>query len=308
MVAEFAAAEHVRPDRSVAILGYTRLLEPIQPLERLDGVRLVTTRAGTDHETQAKFAIANVAVTVVAVDLVSVGDIPTSLLEDAAQSESTVLGILALPRDREPPGPSPHDAAERLRSTTDATIPIHTGSLAPPLWGIVSAITSVMRTPGLVNLDLADIRSVLCSKSYAIIGNGAAPSTAAAAVDRALQSIDHSIDAAAESLLYLVGGPAMTIAESVDAVERLQAEMGGGSIVWGTAIDPAKEGVTAHVIGGVPEATWLNGDLDTITRLEPGGSCPKCGGNVVAFVFGENQTTTCDDCGIVGIAARTGSA
>ena len=327
MVGELAAAEHVRPDRSVAVVGYGRLIEAIQPLERLDGVRLVTpepatrppistdggttlrtAQADTDCSVEAKSAIANAAVTFLAVDLASVGAIPTRVLAFADQSDSTVMGILALPSDGEPAGRSPHDALERLRSAADATIPIRTGSHAPTIWGIVSAVSSVMATPGLVNLDLADIRAVLDGKPYAIIANGAAPSTAATAVDRTLQSTDSSIDAVDESLLFLVGGPSMTIAESIDAVELLRAEMGGGSILWGTAIDPDKEGVTAHVIGGVPEATWLDADLDAITRLEAGGSCPKCGGQVAGFVFGENQTAACEDCGFVGIAARTGSS
>ena len=98
----------------------------------------------------------------------------------------------------------------------------------------------------------------------------------------------------------------MTIAESIEAVDLLQPEMGGDSLIWDTEVDPDMHGVISYVIGGVTEATWLNEELVTITQIEAGDSCPKCGGQVVPFVFGENQTTACDACGFVGITARSG--
>lgn len=328
-------SDHVGPDHTVAVLGYGRLQEPVHNLSTIGGVTLigtatderkrlahtdgsvgVTRRSAADGGTVTApviQAVERAPVVFAMTDLEHAGGEPAAALDRVRATESTGIAVVAFPVQGEPAGESPRENLDRLRSAADVTIALRGGHREEALEGMVTAVIDVMATPGFVNLDLADIRTVLAAGPYAAIATGTAKSdpngsaAAVTAVEAALDSISIPITSVATNLVYLVGGPEMTLEAGMAAIEALtDGTADSPSIIWGAAVDDDRESVTAHVVSGIDDAAWLDAELDAAASLTPGEPCPRCGGSVVAYSFGDNETQACDDCGYTGIAASRG--
>lgn len=106
----------------------------------------------------------------------------------------------------------------------------------------VKGITELVTRPGLINLDFADLRTVMKRGGLAMIGQGEAEMEAKAkeSVMTALQSplLDLNISRATAALVNVTGGPDMTIEEAEGVVEELYDRIDPDArIVWGTSID-----------------------------------------------------------------------
>jgi len=115
----------------------------------------------------------------------------------------------------------------------------------------VKGITELITKPGLVNLDFADVRTVMQKGGVAMIGLGD--------VQKALRSplLDVDISGATSALVNVVGGPDMTIAEAESVVEEVYAKIDPEArLIWGAQIDPALEHSirTMLVVTGVKSA------------------------------------------------------
>ncbi|MFB6071808.1 MAG: cell division protein FtsZ [Halobacterium sp.] len=122
----------------------------------------------------------------------------------------------------------------------------------------VKGITELITKPGLVNLDFADVRTVMEKGGVAMIGLGEADSDAKAAdsVKSALRSplLDVDISSANSALVNVTGGPDMSIEEAEGVVEQLYDRIDPDArIIWGTSIDEDIEGEmrTMVVVTGV---------------------------------------------------------
>lgn len=320
-----------RPDHTVAVLGYGRLREVTERLAELDGVRSfipsgepdpTSTHGSASVERRSAAdggvltepvdqAIEFAPVTLVTTDLPTAGSTPLQALERIAETETTGIAIVALPIEGEPAGQRPHEHMDRIRDAAEVTVVLRGDDREQDLRAIATALVDIMATAGYVNLDLADVRTVLSAGPYASIASGTADPDVDAteqpivAVDMALDAFSPgSVDA---NLIYLVGGPEMTLEAGMAAVEALTERTGDSpSIIWGAAIEEQRQTVTAHVVSGIDDDTWLDADLDAAAALTPGDPCPRCGGRVVAYSFGDNETQACDDCGYTGIAASRG--
>lgn len=122
----------------------------------------------------------------------------------------------------------------------------------------VKGITELITMPGLVNLDFADVRTVMERGGVAMIGLGESDSEAKAkdSVKAALRSplLDVDISAANSALVNVTGGPDMAIEEAEGVVEEIYDRIDPDArIIWGTSIDESLEGKmrTMIVVTGV---------------------------------------------------------
>ncbi|MBT4933596.1 MAG: cell division protein FtsZ [Rhodospirillaceae bacterium] len=112
----------------------------------------------------------------------------------------------------------------------------------------IRGITDLIVLPGLINLDFADVRSVITKTGRAMMGTGEASgegraiNAAEAAIANPLLDIV-SIKGAEGLLINVTGGTDMTLFEIDEAANRIRSEVGGDSlIIFGSAFDPALDG------------------------------------------------------------------
>ncbi|HEY5847114.1 MAG TPA: cell division protein FtsZ [Microlunatus sp.] len=108
----------------------------------------------------------------------------------------------------------------------------------------VSGITDLITTPGLINLDFADVKAVMSNAGSALmgIGNARGEDRARAAAEMAVSSplLEASIDGAHGVLLSIAGGSDLGLFEVSDAANLIQsAAHEDANIIFGTVIDDA---------------------------------------------------------------------
>ena len=112
----------------------------------------------------------------------------------------------------------------------------------------VRSITDLMVLPGLINLDFADVRTVMTEMGKAMMGTGEASGE-----DRALMAAQNAIQnplldevslrGAKAVLVNVTGGPDMTLLEVDEAANAISSEVDPeGNIIFGAAFDPSLEG------------------------------------------------------------------
>jgi cell division protein FtsZ len=107
----------------------------------------------------------------------------------------------------------------------------------------VQGITDLITMPGLINLDFADVRTIMSDSGTALMGIGFASSgdnRAKEAAERALRSplIDEEITGASGILLSIAGGEDMTLIEVNEAAEAIRsAATEDTNIIFGATVD-----------------------------------------------------------------------
>ena len=113
------------------------------------------------------------------------------------------------------------------------------------LYQAVKGISDLILVPGLINLDFADVRSVMSNMGMAIMGTGVASgeNRAVEAAQRAISSPlleDNTIQGAHGILLNITGGHDMSLYEVNEASSLIQEEADDdANIIFGTVIDPS---------------------------------------------------------------------
>ena len=113
----------------------------------------------------------------------------------------------------------------------------------------VSGVTDLMIKSGMINLDFADIRSVMTEMGKAMMGTGEASgeSRATNAAEAAIHNplLDETTLKGAQALLINVtGGSDMTLFEADEAANHIRKEVDNDAIIiFGAIIDPKMEGV-----------------------------------------------------------------
>ena len=122
----------------------------------------------------------------------------------------------------------------------------------------VKGITELITKPGLVNLDFADVQTVMERGGVAMIGLGESDSENKAqdSVRSALRSplLDVDISGANSALVNVTGGTDMAIEEAEGVVEQIYDRIDPDArIIWGTSIDEDLSGTmrTMIVVTGV---------------------------------------------------------
>jgi cell division protein FtsZ len=106
----------------------------------------------------------------------------------------------------------------------------------------VQGISDLITVPGLINLDFADVKTIMTNAGSALmgIGHGSGESRAADAARQAIMSplLEQSIDGARGVLFTITGGPDLTLFEVNEAAEIIHAAADPeANIIFGAVID-----------------------------------------------------------------------
>ncbi|HHB83224.1 MAG TPA: cell division protein FtsZ [Devosia sp.] len=132
------------------------------------------------------------------------------------------------------------------------------------LYSGVACITDLMVKDGLINLDFADVRSVMRGMGKAMMGTGEATGedrarhAAEAAISNPLLD-DVSIQGARGLLVSITGGMDMTLYEVDEAASRVREEVGSeANLIFGATFDDSLEGaIRVSVVATGTEAAMV---------------------------------------------------
>ena len=130
----------------------------------------------------------------------------------------------------------------------------------------VKGVTDLMVRPGIINLDFADIRSVMDEMGKAMMGTGEAEGD-----DRAIQAAERaianplldevSLQGAKGVLINITGGHDLTLFELDEAANRIRSEVDpNANIIVGSTLDASNEGVM--------RVSVVATGIDAIERIE----------------------------------------
>ncbi len=141
----------------------------------------------------------------------------------------------------------------------------------------VKGITELITRPGLINLDFADVRTVMTNGGVAMIGMGEADGEEKAkdSVTKALRSplLDVDVSGATSALVNVVGGSDMTVKDAETVVEEVYQRINPDArIIWGAQIDPNLDHTlrTMLVVTGVSSPQILGKDANKRVKSKHG--------------------------------------
>jgi cell division protein FtsZ len=146
----------------------------------------------------------------------------------------------------------------------------------------VQGITDLIKSPGEVNLDFADVQTIMRDGGTALMGVGRASGEkkALAAAQAAISSplLEMSIDGAKRVLYNITGGPEMTLMEVNEAANLItDAADPEATVIFGSAIDDdLKDEVRVTVIA--------TGFSDTLKKQSQGSSSGGEGVTLASFL------------------------
>src|SRR5213593_394032 len=162
---------------------------------------------------------------------------------------------------------------EKLLHTVERGTPLHEAWMMADdiLRQAVQGISDLITIPGEINLDFADVRTIMKGMGMALLGTGVA-SGERRAVDAAQRAIssplleDTSIDGAKGVLINVTGGPDITLDEVAEASTIIHdAADPEANIIWGTVLDANMNGqIKVTVI-----ATGFRRDEDESAVAQP---------------------------------------
>ncbi|CAN5523195.1 cell division protein FtsZ [soil metagenome] len=146
----------------------------------------------------------------------------------------------------------------------------------------VSGITDLITTPGLINLDFADVKSVMSDAGSALMGIGSSrgDERAVAAAEMAVSSplLEASIDGAHGVLLSIAGGSDLGLFEINEAAALVsQAAHPEANIIFGAVIDDAlgDEVRVTVIAAGFDGGTPKRRDLGQPVLRREGAAVPQ---------------------------------
>ena len=144
----------------------------------------------------------------------------------------------------------------------------------------VRGVTDLMVAPGLVNLDFADIRTVMAEMGKAMMGTGEAEGenrairAAEAAISNPLLE-DTSMAGARGLLINITGGEDMTLYEVDQAANRIREEVAeDANIIFGSAIDDSLSGRVRVSVVATGIDTPAPGEMTRPRLVAVGGGAP----------------------------------
>jgi len=247
------------------------------------------------------------SITVFATDFANGTVPPTEWLERLADREGVTIAVVGAPATADELDPTTAREIARLRSAVDATVVIPPGYHRRGIRSVVTTLHELVARPGVINLDPADVRTVLGSGTAAAITTGTARDTGDVAVDAvdaveaALSAPYTDVDSLGSILVNLVGGEDLTLAAAVEAVDGIEASIPDDAVlIWGVAVEESVSAVHAQVVASSDTTPMFDRVLTEARQPSAGENCPRCGGHVAVYTLGERETAACDDCGYSG--------
>ncbi|MGC8609003.1 MAG: cell division protein FtsZ [Thermoplasmata archaeon] len=111
----------------------------------------------------------------------------------------------------------------------------------------IRSVTEIVTKTGIINIDYADIKSVMGSGGVAMIGIGTSKNgedRVLSALEEAMKPklIDVDVSTAKECIIKMVGGPDITISEAGKAMAELKKRVNPKArIIWGLSIDKSMD-------------------------------------------------------------------
>jgi cell division protein FtsZ len=139
---------------------------------------------------------------------------------------------------------------ERLLATIDRRTPLPDAFAAADdvLRQAIQGISDLIIVPGMINLDFADVKTIMSGMGFAIMGTGIGEGDTRAidAAQRAISSPlleDASVKGARGVIINVTGGPDFSLVEVSEASTIIQeAAHEDANIIFGAVIDPTMEG------------------------------------------------------------------
>ena len=177
---------------------------------------------------------------------------------------------------------------ERLLATIDRRTPLPEAFAAADdvLRQAIQGISDLILVPGMINLDFADVKTIMSGMGFAIMGtgNGEGETRAIDAAQRAISSPlleDASVKGARGVIINITGGPDFSLAEVNDAAMIIQeAAHEDANIIFGAVIDPEMHGTVKITVIATgfdrPDASGRAGQPDAgrpaaLHRVAAGG-------------------------------------
>jgi cell division protein FtsZ len=154
------------------------------------------------------------------------------------------------------------EGLSKLKKMTDTVIIIHNDkllSVAPDLplnmafrvsdevlAGATKGIVEMVTKPGMVNIDFADLKTVLKDSGYAVIGTGEGVAAgtddkrAIIALENAIKSpmLDAELGTAKKALINIIGGDSLTLREAESVFQDVAGRISSDAMLkWGARID-----------------------------------------------------------------------
>jgi cell division protein FtsZ len=192
------------------------------------------------------------------------GSIAT-IAHEAKEAGALTVAIVTLPFSSEGKTRMKNalEGLAKLKKITDTTIIIHNNkllSVAPDLplnmafrvsdevlASATKGIVEMVTKPGMVNIDFADLRSVLKDSGYAVIGTGEGMAgndgtpRSTVALENAIKSplLDADLSSASRALINIIGGESLTLREAESIFQEVSSRIRSDALLkWGARIDP----------------------------------------------------------------------
>jgi cell division protein FtsZ len=139
---------------------------------------------------------------------------------------------------------------ERLLTIIDRATPLTDafGAADDVLRQAIQGISDLILTPGLINLDFADVKTIMSGMGFAMMGTGVAEGQDRA-IDAARRAISSpllegaSVNGARGVIINVTGGPDLSLVEVNDASTIVQeAADEDANIIFGAVVDPELKG------------------------------------------------------------------
>ena len=166
----------------------------------------------------------------------------------------------------------------------------------------VQSVTDLMVRPGIINLDFADVETVMASMGKAMMGTGEAEgeNRAMAAADMAISNPlidDYTLKGAKGLLVNITGGEDLKLFEVDEVVNKIRSEVDAeAEVIIGAITDPSLDGrirvsiVATSLDGQQPEGKSVINMVHRIQNRNPGYS--DFGNNGAAQSFNFSSTGT----------------
>ncbi len=235
-------------------IGRAAALEDTEKLiQALDGADLVfvTTGLGGGTGTGAAPVIATLAAEMGALTIAVVTK--PFKFEGRKRALQAEQGLAALRECVDSVITIPND---RLLTSIERTTPLLDAFAAADdvLRQAIQGISDLILVPGLINLDFADVRTIMTSMGVAVMGTGVGqgPDRAVEAARRAISSPlleDASINGARGVIINVTGGPDLSLVEVSEAASIVyEAAHEEANIIFGAVIDPKLEGTVKMTV------------------------------------------------------------
>ncbi|MDC1140445.1 cell division protein FtsZ [Candidatus Pelagibacter sp.] len=168
----------------------------------------------------------------------------------------------------------------------------------------VQSVTDLMVRPGIVNLDFADVETVMASMGKAMMGTGEAEGEgrAAKAADMAISNPlidDYTLKGAKGLLVNITGGKDLKLFEVDEVVNKIRAEVDPeaeviiGAITSGELDGKIRVSIVATALDGQqPESKSVINMVHRIQNRNPGYSDFNTAGSAQSFNFSPTMTST----------------